>query len=157
MTLPEDCVPLPLDGEGAIERIRRWSPDVVYAHGLLDPELERQLLASAPAVLFAHGYYGTCISGQKTHRLPFVQPCDRVFGAACLALFYPRRCGGLSPLTMGREYARQRARNALLSHYAAVMTHSEHMRREFTRHRAAGGRVIRCAYLRSDAEVVEMP
>ena len=157
VALPEGCVPLMLTGEGAFDRIRGWNPDVVYAHGLLNPDLERRLLESAPAVLFAHAYYGTCISGQKTHRLPFVQPCDRVFGAACLALFYPRRCGGLSPVTMTREYARQSARNALLPRYAAVMTHSEHMRREFTRHAAAGGRVIHSTYLQSDAEVVPVP
>lgn len=157
LALPEGCVPMTLTSEGAFDRIRSWNPDVVYVHGLLNPDLERRLLESAPAVLFAHAYYGTCISGQKTHRLPIVQPCDRVFGTACLALFYPRRCGGLSPVTMAREYARQSARNALLPRYAAVMTHSEHMRREFTRHAAAGGRVIHSAYLRSDAEVVSAP
>jgi glycosyltransferase involved in cell wall biosynthesis len=157
VALPEGCAALPLTGEGAFDRIRSWKPDVVYVHGLLNPDLERRLLESAPAVLFAHAYYGTCISGQKTHRLPFIQPCDRVFGAACLALFYPRRCGGLSPVTMAREYARPRARNALLPQYAAVMTHSEHMRREFTRHAAAGGRVVHSTYLRSDAEVVSVP
>jgi glycosyltransferase involved in cell wall biosynthesis len=157
VALPEGCASLPLTGEGAFDRIRSWKPDVVYVHGLLNPDLERRLLEPAPAVLFAHAYYGTCISGQKTHRLPFVQPCDRVFGAACLALFYPRRCGGLSPVTMVREYARQRARNSLLPQYAAVMTHSEHMRREFTRHAAAGGRVVHSRYLRSDAEVVSVP
>jgi glycosyltransferase involved in cell wall biosynthesis len=157
VALPEGCVPLTLTAEGAFDRIRSWNPDVAYVHGLLNPDLERRLLESAPAVLFAHAYYGTCISGQKTHRLPFVQPCDRVFGAACLALFYRRRCGGLSPLTMAREYARQGARNALLPRYAAVMTHSDHMRREFTRHAAAGGRVIHSTYLRSDADVVSVP
>jgi glycosyltransferase involved in cell wall biosynthesis len=157
IALPEGCVPLALTGEGAFARIRAWNPDVIYVHGLLSPDLERRLLEIAPAVLFAHAYYGTCISGQKTHRLPFVQPCDRVFGPACLSLFYPRRCGGLSPLTMARDYARQSARNALLPHYAAVMTHSAHMAREFTRHAAAGGRVVHSTYLRSDAEVVSVP
>jgi glycosyltransferase involved in cell wall biosynthesis len=157
VALPGGCMPVPLTSGDAFDRIRRWDPDVVYVHGLLNPDLERRLLEVAPAVLFAHGYYGTCISGQKTHRLPFVQPCDRVFGAACLALFYPRRCGGLSPVTMGREYARQGARNALLRQYAAVMTHSGHMSREFTRHAAAGGRVIHSTYLRSDSELVPVP
>src|SRR5215203_1073397 len=103
LELPEGCVPLPLTGDGAFDRIRAWNPDVVNVHGLLNPYLERRLLEVAPAVLFAHAYYGTCVSGQKTHCLPFVQPCDRVFGPACLALFYPRRCGGLSPLTMARD------------------------------------------------------
>src|SRR5215218_8849662 len=129
--LPGECLPLPLSAAGTFDRIRAWQPDVVYVHGLLDPAVEGRLLQLAPAVLFAHSYYGTCISGQKTHRLPFVQPCGRVFGPSCLAMFYPRRCGGLSPVTMAREYARQSARKALLSRYAAVMTNSEHMSREF--------------------------
>jgi glycosyltransferase involved in cell wall biosynthesis len=157
VALPEGCVPLVLTGDGAFERIRAWNPDVIYVHGLLNPDLEQQLLEVALAVLFAHAYYGTCISGHKTHRLPFVQPCDRVFGAACLALFYPRRCGGISPVTMARDYARQSARNALLPRYAAVMTLSEHMSRELTRHGAADGRVMHVTYLQSDAEVVAAP
>lgn len=157
IVLPDGCIPLALTGDGAFERIRAWNPDVSYVHGLLNPDLERRLLDVAPAVLFAHAYYGTCISGHKTHRLPFVQPCDRVFGGACLALFYPRRCGGLNPRTMAHDYARQRARNDLLSRYGAVMTHSEHMSREFTRHGAAGGRVVHAPDLQSDTETVVTP
>jgi glycosyltransferase involved in cell wall biosynthesis len=155
--LPGECLSLPLSADGAFDRIRAWHPDVVYVHGLLDPAVESRLLQVAPAVLFAHSFYGTCISGQKTHTLPFVQPCERVFGPACLALFYPRRCGGANPVTMARDYARQRARNRLLRRYAAVMTHSGHMSREFTRHGAAGGRVFHAAYLRSDPRGVDVP
>jgi glycosyltransferase involved in cell wall biosynthesis len=127
--------------EAALAAIREWRPDVNYAHGLLSPDLEERLLGLAPGVCFAHSYYGTCISGDKTHKFPIVQPCGRRFGAACLALYFPRRCGGLSPLAMVRSYSRQRHRLALLHRYAAVVTHSEHMRREFLRHGVAGGRV----------------
>jgi glycosyltransferase involved in cell wall biosynthesis len=157
LELPPQTLVVPLTAGDAFERIRSWNPDVIYVHGLLDPDRERRLLDIAPAVLFAHGYYGTCISGQKTHRFPVIQTCDRVFGAACLALFYPRRCGGINPLTMAREYAQQAARNALLPRYAAVVTLSEHMSREFTRHRAAGGRVFPTGFLRPDAGIVERP
>jgi glycosyltransferase involved in cell wall biosynthesis len=129
----------------ALERIRRWQPDVVYVHGLSDPDFEEQLQSIAPAVLFAHAYYGTCISGDKTHRLPVIQPCTRRFGPACLALYYPRRCGGLRPSTLAADYLRQRWRFKLLQRYAAVLTHSEHMRREYLRHGAAGGRVVNCS------------
>src|SRR2546423_8225430 len=38
----------------------------------------------APAVFFAHAYYGTCISGAKTFKRPTVTPCDRRFGPKCL-------------------------------------------------------------------------
>ena len=79
--------------------LREWRPDVMYVHGLSDPAFEERLQSIAPSVLFAHAYYGTCISGDKTHQLPVIQPCARRFGPACLALYYPRRCGGLNPVT----------------------------------------------------------
>ena len=159
---PADRAEIPLPdstlfaiGDGrdeALDRIRTWKPDVIYAHGMVDAGTEERLLEIAPSVFFAHAYYGTCISGEKTHKFPVIQPCDRVFGPACLALFYPRRCGGISPVTMMREYARQRARLALLRRYDAVLTHSAHMRREFLRHGAAGGRVLNCSYTVSGAD-----
>ena len=129
----------------ALERLRQWQPDVIYVHGLNDSAFEEQLQSIAPAVLFAHAYYGTCISGDKAHRFPVIQPCTRRFGAACLALYYPRRCGGLKPSTLAADYLLQRRRLQLLKRYAAVLTHSEHMRREYLRHGAAGGRVVNCS------------
>src|SRR5207248_2586442 len=45
----------------ALAGLRDWQPDVLYVHGLLDPELEAQILEIAPAVFFLHSYYGTCI------------------------------------------------------------------------------------------------
>jgi glycosyltransferase involved in cell wall biosynthesis len=118
----------------------------VFVHGLLDPAFEERLQRVAPAVFFAHGYYGVCISGEKTHKFPIAQPCGRRFGPPCLALYYPRRCGGLSPPTMVRDYMRQRRRLELLGRYDAVVTASEHMRAEFVRHGAAGGRVVTCPF-----------
>jgi len=163
MDAPADRTEIPLPSAAAIfaiaegrdealARVRAWKPDVIYAHGLVDPDLEERLLEIAPSVFFAHAYYGTCISGEKTHKFPVIQPCDRRFGAACLALFYPRRCGGLSPVTMMREYTRQQQRLALLRRYDAVLTHSAHMRREFLRHGAANGRVLNCSYTVSGAD-----
>ena len=131
--------------DAALARLREWQADVIYVHGLNDPDFEAQLQTIAPAVLFAHGYYGTCISGDKTHRFPVIQPCTRRFGPACLALYYPRHCGGLKPSIFVADYLRQRRRFNLLQRYAAVLTHSEHMRREYLRHGAAGGRVVNCS------------
>ncbi len=141
--LPADAAVFPIgrDLEGGLAAIRAWQPDVNYVHGLLEPEREARVLDLAPSVFFAHSYYGTCISGDKTHKFPVIEPCERRFGAACLALYFPRRCGGLSPLEMARSYGRQRHRLQLLHRYAAVLTNSEHMCREFTRHSVAGGRV----------------
>ena len=82
-------------------------PGLVYVHGLQDPQIEHQLLDIAPAVCFAHNYYGTCISGGKTFKNPTMTPCHRVFGGACLVRYYPRRCGGWNPITMVQEFRRQ--------------------------------------------------
>ena len=128
------------DTRTSLDQLRTWRPDVSYVHGLLEPETEARLLDVAPAVLAAHSYYGTCISGEKTHKFPIVQPCSRRFGAACLALYFPRRCGGLSPVSMMTAYGRQRRRFSLLRRYASIVTPSAHMAREFERH-VAGGRV----------------
>ena len=115
----------------SLQELRRWTPDVLFVQGLADPETERKILAHAPAVLFGHNYYGTCITGAKTTTFPTTEPCSRRFGASCLLQFYPRRCGGLNPVTLVRDYRRQAARAALLGRYRAVVTFSEHMRREF--------------------------
>ena len=123
-----------LGAGGAFAALRSWRPDVIHAHGILDAAVETELLATAPAVFFAHVYSGTCISGRKSFRTPTIEPCDRRFGAACLAYYYPRRCGGLSPVTMWRDYRRQEARLATLRRYRAILTGSEHMRREYLNH-----------------------
>ena len=105
-----------------------------FSHGLLDPEIEARTLHIAPAVFLAHAYYGTCISGAKMFKSPTNMPCSRTFGWPCLAHYYPRRCGGWSPITMVREFRRQSARFELLSQYKAIVTLSSHMQREYARH-----------------------
>jgi glycosyltransferase involved in cell wall biosynthesis len=125
----------------AVDTVRRWRPDVLFVHHVENPDLERALQSVAPGVFFAHEYYGTCISGTKTVRLPVLQPCDREFGPACLVQYFPRRCGGRSPLTMIAEYRKQSARLELLRRYAAVLTFSEHMRSEYLKHGFQGARV----------------
>jgi glycosyltransferase involved in cell wall biosynthesis len=118
----------------------------LYAHGLLDPSVERRTLEIAPAVFFAHNYYGTCISGAKTFKNPVITPCDRQFGWRCLAHYYPRRCGGLNPVTMVRLFRQQRARLELLPKYAAIVTHSTHMQQEYVNHGLNASRVFNVKY-----------
>jgi glycosyltransferase involved in cell wall biosynthesis len=81
-----------------------------------------------------HNYQGTCISGDKAFKLPTPRPCDRRFGWQCLLQFYPRRCGGLSPVTMSRLYRLNGTRQDVLHRYRMIMTISEHMRQEYLRH-----------------------
>ena len=130
----------------ALDSLREWQPDLLYAHGLLDPAVERRVLDIAPAVFFAHNYYGTCISGTKTFRSPVTTPCGRRFGWQCLAFYYPRRCGGWSPVTMLREYRHQRDRLKLLQRYRAIVTHSAHMQREYVKHGLTTSRVFNVRY-----------
>ena len=132
---------------GAIAAMREWHPDLIFAHGLVNPKNEAATLSVAPAVFFAHGYYGTCISGAKTNSYPKVVPCTRTFGPKCLLHFYPRRCGGLSPVTALIEYRRQAKRLELLRRYRAILTDSTHMRDEYLRHGFDPGMVIRSSYL----------
>jgi glycosyltransferase involved in cell wall biosynthesis len=130
-----------LGASDAFAALRTWRPDVIYVHGVHDIAVETELFAIAPAVFFAHAYTGTCISGRKSFRTPTIEPCDRRFGAACLAYYYVRRCGGLNPMTMWHDYHEQEARLLNLRRYRAIVTSSEHMRREYLKHGLASDSV----------------
>lgn len=129
-----------------VRRVREWSPDVVYSHGLDQDTLEEELITHFPVVLHAHNYYGTCLTGSKRHAFPTARPCSRRFGAACLVLHYPRRCGGLDPATMVRSYYTQKQRRARLPRYRGVIVASSHMASEYVRHGVASTRVHRLPY-----------
>src|SRR5437773_911122 len=116
-----------------LECMKIWCPDLIYAHGLLDPRFEASFLTIAPAIYFAHNYYGTCISGMKTFKFPTVRPCNRRFGTACMLHYFPRRCGGRNPITMWRLFRREWRRLVNLRKYQAIVTHSNHMREEYIR------------------------
>jgi glycosyltransferase involved in cell wall biosynthesis len=131
--LPVWCV-AELGSAAALKTLRAWQPDLIYSHGLLQPKLEAATIKIAPAIFFAHNYYGTCISGTKTFQNPIVKPCDRRFGVMCLAHYFPHRCGGLNPVTMLKLYRRQAGRLELLRDCDAIVTASEHMRAEYIQH-----------------------
>lgn len=117
-----------------LAELSAWQPDIVYGHGVVSPSIERATMRLAPAVFFAHSYYGACVSGTKSHRFPMIQTCERTLGPGCLAQYYPRRCGGWNPLTLTRQYHLQRERLALLSGYARILVASRHMADEYARH-----------------------
>ncbi len=118
----------------ALRQVKAWRPDVVYVQGLRASSLEAALLARHRCLLFAHSYYGTCPTGFKRHAFPGVRMCSRRIGPGCLALHYPRRCGGLDPGVMLRSYRIQRRRFQLLREYEAVLVASRHMFEEYLRH-----------------------
>lgn len=115
-------------------KIVAWKPDVVYLHGLSDPDAEGMLAADYPTVYFPHGYYGTCISGTKCYSRAGHQPCRRALGPGCLAAYLPRGCGGWNPATMLTLYRAQRRHGANLHQYRTVLVASRHMADEYRRH-----------------------
>lgn len=131
---------------GAIEAVRDWRPDVIYVHRIEDPELESAVLQVAPAVLFAHDYSRTCISGSKTFGVPTATPCVRRFGWKCLVHYYPHRCGGMNPFTMWQLYRSRVERFPNLDLYGAIVTASDHMRTEYLNHGLPIERVRKIAY-----------
>ena len=130
----------------ALASLAGWRPDLLFAHGLKSPRLERRTLEVAPAVFFVHDYYGTCISGAKTFKYPTTIPCSRRFGWQCLLHYYPHQCGGWSPQAMWRNYRTQAERLQLLPAYEALVAGSDHMRQEFINHGFAPDRVVKCGY-----------
>lgn len=149
IALPEDVPSWCVEGMGAgraLAALRAWRPDLIYTHSLMSPRLEEETLKIAPAVFFAHAYYGTCISGGKAFKRPGVVPCDRRFGWECLLKYYPHRCGGLSPLTMVRLFRLQSKRLELLRRYEAILTHSSHMHAEYLKHGLPPSRVFNLSY-----------
>jgi glycosyltransferase involved in cell wall biosynthesis len=141
----------------ALAALRDWRPEVIFAHGLMSPALEEAAYAIAPTVFFAHVYHGICISGSKTTWFPVATPCHRRFGPACLAHYFPHRCGGLNPLTMWREYRFQSDRLAAIRRCAAVVTHSEHMRDEYIRHGIPADRAFRFPLYVTESVPEELP
>ena len=128
---------------GVSGEVEAWRPDVVFLHGLDAPADEEALVERYPTALFAHGHNGTCVSGTRTHAFPTHRPCGRRFGPACLALYFPRRCGGLNPVTMTRLYLIQKRRAGLVPRYAAVIVGSRYLADEYRDHGVPAERLHR--------------
>ena len=124
-----------------LDSVRRWRPDVCFSHNMSELDVDRQLLSVAPVVKFMHGYSGTCVGGQKMFGLPMARPCGRTFGAACVALYLPRRCGQLNVATLVRDYGWACDQRDLFNQYRAIVVASAHMKHEYVRNGADEGRV----------------
>lgn len=117
--------------EAAMTAIRDWKPDVAYVHALHLPEFQREIVEEYPTVLFAHGYYGLCISGSKTWQRSEARPCGKQFGLGCLFHFHARGCGGANPITMLRDYRTHARQLGTLKKCEAILTHGGQMQREY--------------------------
>jgi glycosyltransferase involved in cell wall biosynthesis len=115
--------------------------DVAIMNSLGRVELEEALATCLPTVLFAHGFYGTCVSGSKMHAFPKRQPCERVLSWKCLALYGPRRCGGANPVTAVQLFLRETARASLVRKFKRIVVASQYMAEEFVRNGLARDRL----------------
>jgi glycosyltransferase involved in cell wall biosynthesis len=120
--------------DAAMTDLHAWRPDLAFSHNMAPLEVDRRLIDRWPVVKMLHGYFGTCVSGLKMHAFPSARACGRTFGPACLALYFPRRCGQLAPGAMMQGYRWANEQRALFSRYAAVVVASEHMGGEMARH-----------------------
>jgi glycosyltransferase involved in cell wall biosynthesis len=128
--------------EAALDRVRAWRPDVCFSHNMRPLDVEERLLREWPVVKMMHGYFGTCISGQKAHAFPATVPCTRNLGAGCLALYLPRHCGAYRPARMVDQFRRESRQKSLFPRYAAIVTASVHMADEYIRHQVDPARVV---------------
>jgi glycosyltransferase involved in cell wall biosynthesis len=148
---PVARLPLPIPGRAwfvskiggpeALRRLREWRPDIIYAHSMSDADLEQALVEMAPVVLFAHDYSATCISGTKRLAFPHTTWCSRRLGVECLVNYLPRRCGGMSPITMWQNYQRRLARLQVMQGCRRILVASGAMQREYLRHGFEASRV----------------
>ena len=120
--------------EPAFAKLRAWRADVCFSNNMARLDVEQRALDEWPVVKFMHGYFGTCVSGLKTHAFPARVACGRTLGPACLALYGPRRCGQLRPGALVNGYRWARRQQRLLPRYATVVVASDHMAEEYERH-----------------------
>jgi glycosyltransferase involved in cell wall biosynthesis len=125
----------------AADDVRTWRPDVCFSHNMRRLDAEERVMSLCPVVKMMHGYFGTCVSGQKAHTFPGVQSCSRSFGLPCVALYLPRRCGQLRPALMLSQFGWALRQDRLFNRYAQVVVASGHMEREYARHGVAPERL----------------
>jgi glycosyltransferase involved in cell wall biosynthesis len=126
---------------GVLRHVHEWRPDVAYSHNMRRLDVDEMLSREWPVIKMMHGYFGTCVSGQKTFLLPAASVCTRRCGPACLALYGPRRCGRLRPVEVIRNYGWAERQRRLFGRYRAIVVASSHMRQEYIGHGVSAERV----------------
>jgi glycosyltransferase involved in cell wall biosynthesis len=127
--------------ERALTQVRGWAPDIAYSHNMRRLDVDEALARQGPLVKLMHGYFGTCVSGQKAFLFPAARPCTRLCGPACLALYVPRRCGQLNVLEIMPNYRWASRQRALFPQYRSIVVASRHMRDQYLAHGVSGDRV----------------
>ncbi len=144
-------------------KVAAWRPQALFDHGSA-PDLQRLALSwlpansgdaapSAqpgsrlrPALFFAHDYSGFCATGTKMFAAPELAACSHNLNAGCLLRHYPRRCGGLNPVTMVRDYCRQQGVRSNLNSYAGFLVASDYMKAELIRQGLGSDRICVAPY-----------
>lgn len=124
-------IPSSLMDKAGLTSIHQWSPNLAYVHAMNELQIFESIARDFPTVAFAHGYWGLCISGAKTWKRQPARPCSKPFDWRCLFYYFPKNCGGSSPITMLREYRKQSRRLALYRRCDALITHAGPMEREY--------------------------
>jgi glycosyltransferase involved in cell wall biosynthesis len=133
-----------MDGgrEAAVAGAVAWRPDVAFVHNMRPLEVDGALIdAGLPVVKMMHGYFGTCVSGLKSHAWPRPVPCARPLGTGCFPVYASRKCGRMRPGTILEGWRWANEQNDLFDEYAAIVTASRHMRDEYVRNGAPAHRV----------------
>jgi glycosyltransferase involved in cell wall biosynthesis len=127
--------------DAAIAQALAWAPDVAFIHNMRPLRVDEALMDAVPAVKMMHGYFGTCISGLKSHQWPAVVPCGKPLGPGCFPIYATRKCGRMRPGAVIEGWRWANEQNGLFDGYAAMVTASRHMRDEYVRNGAPAGRV----------------
>ena len=143
--------------ERALAAVRVWRPDVCFSHNMRPLDVDDRLTREWPTVKMMHGYFGTCVSGQKAFSFPALVACTRRCDAGCLAYYIPRRCGQLRPDVMLAQYAWAMRQQRLFPRYAAIVVGSDHMRREYLRYGLAENRVHAIPLFAAEASASAVP
>lgn len=120
----------------AIAAALAWAPDAAFVHNMRPLEVDEALMDAVPTVKMMHGYFGTCVSGQKAHLWPSPVPCGKPLGPGCIPIYAARKCGRMRPGYVARGWAWANAQNGLFDGYASIVTASRHMRDEYVRNGA---------------------
>jgi glycosyltransferase involved in cell wall biosynthesis len=118
-----------------------WGPELAFVHNMRPLDVDRRLCAAVPTIKFMHGYFGTCVSGQKAHLFPRAQPCGKPLGPGCIPIYATRRCGRMRPGYVAEGYRWANEQNGMFGGYASIVTASRHMRDEYVRNGAPPDRV----------------
>jgi glycosyltransferase involved in cell wall biosynthesis len=128
------------DSSKIINDIGNWRPDLIFNHGIQEPELISGL-KDFPLYFFPHDYHATCISGLKRTSRPLCQ-CERKLSLKCLVRYLPLGCGGRSPFTMVQNYMRAKNEQKNFKLYRKIFVVSEWMRKEYIRAGFEGHRIF---------------